>query len=336
MFTQEILDYQEWNGKKVNFDPDSSPKAWEHYKKYYTSDILRENYDFENLCFYNCYKKLHFKTGHYNGEKWLNYIDLPKECCSEKTSKEDYNRIFAVEKGVSSFVKDDIKYVAPANRLGGDCDFNFNEDKVRLFAKFVGADNKQLTKCAQMHYTFLNFSLMEAMGGMQLVKGANMYDRFDVFILLLNEYFLGKNKKILDKAESTNNRLALEQYLERFKREDAKKSIYYYFKTIYFIDDNKFVDKVLEQGALPIKKCEEVIRYMNLAEEFWMLKEFYFKKAEETVGNYFPNGGETYTKKELLEMIKNDLDFDEHKSIKLIERCTELGFILESNNTYTR
>lgn len=87
MFAQKILDCQEWNEKKIYFDPDSSPAAWEHYKKNYSSNILRDNYDFEILCFYNCYKELNFKTGYYNGEKWLNYIDLPKECYSENLSK---------------------------------------------------------------------------------------------------------------------------------------------------------------------------------------------------------------------------------------------------------
>lgn len=272
MFTEEVLDYQEWNDKKIYFDPDSSPAAWEHYRKYYLNDALRENYDFENLCFYNCYKELKFKTGYYNGEKWLNYIDLPKECRSEKPSKEDYNRLFVIEKGVKSFVKDGIKYIAPANRLGGDCDFNFNEYKVKLFGNIVGKDNAQLKKCARMHHTILNFSLMEAMGDLQGVKGSNTYDRFDTFIFQLNEYFLGRPDVILSKATECN-KPALEQYLKMFKKDDVKESIYNYFETIYFINDRKFIDKVIEQGTLPIGKREEVIRYMNLAEEFWLKKE---------------------------------------------------------------
>lgn len=338
MLTQKISDYQEWNGKKLYFEPDSSPEAWKHYKKYYTSDILRETYDFENLCFYNCYKKLNFKTGYYNGQKWLNYVDLPKEYCSKKLSKKDYNRIFAIEKGVNSFVKDGIKYVAPANRLGGDCDFNFNEHKVELFGNIFGKENAQLNRCAKMHHTLLNFSLMEAMGGMQCVKGSDTYDRFDVFILRLYEYFSGDNKKVLDEAKSAGNRSALEQYLEMFKQEDAKKSIYYYFETIYFIDDHKFVDKILEQGALDIEDSNDVARYMDLAEEFWFKKEQKLLKREFlTIGSYFPDGSETYTKDELLEKLENDLGFDKETGINFVERCEELGFVSKTdNNSYTR
>lgn len=324
MLTKTISDYQEWNGKKMYFEPDSSPAAWAHYKKYYLSDILRDNYNFEKLYFYT------HRNETYLNDAPLKYLNLPIDDDST------HNRLYAIEK-VEIKKHNGVETFAPTNRLGGDCDFNFNEHKVEFFGNIVGKGNPQLKRCAEMHHTLLNFSLMEAMGCMQCVKGSDTYDRFDVFILRLYEYFSGENKKVLSKATYCN-KPALEQYLEMFKRKNAKESIYNYFKTIYFIDDHKFVDKVLEQGALPISKSEHVIRYMNLAEEFWFKKEQKLLKREFlTIGSYFPDGSETYTKDELLEKLENDLGFDKETGINFVERCEELGFVRKTdNNSYTR
>ena len=181
-----------------------------------------------------------------------------------------------------------------------------------------------------MHHTLLNFSLMQSIGNMQKFKGSNRFDRLDTFVSVLHNYFCGISNEIL-RCASLSNEPSLKSFLTGFK------SIYDYCKTFYFIDNKEFIDELIRQGNMPITNINELVRYMNLAEKFWMLKEFYFKKAEEIVGSYFQDGGETYTEKELLEMIKNDLDFDESKGKRLLERCSDLGFIVESvSGLYTR
>lgn len=343
MFTKNITDYQEWKKEKNYFEPDSSPEAWEHYKKYYLTDMIRENYDFDNLYFYNNYQELKLKTGYKSHGEWFNYIDSPKDCNSKKLANENYNRLFAIAKDVKpvSHPENGLKYIKAANRLAGDCDFNFNDKKYHMFVEIIKSDiiasqrekdeaMEQLLRCRKMHHTLLNFSLMQSIGNMQKFKGSNRFDRLDTFVSVLHNYFCGISNEIL-RCASLSNEPSLKSFLNGFK------SIYDYCKTFYFIDNKEFIDELIRQGNMPITNINELVRYMNLAEKFWMLKEFYFKKAEEIVGSYFQDGGETYAEKELLEMIKNDLDFDESKGKRLLERCSDLGFIVESvSGLYTR
>ncbi len=56
-----------------------------------------------------------------------------------------------------------------------------------------------------------------------------------------------------------------------------------------------------------------------------------------TIGSYFQNGGETFTHKELLYKILNDLGLDEKDGSELIKECVNQGFIIDcGNNCYTR
>lgn len=172
---------------------------------------------------------------------------------------------------------------------------------------------------------------MQAMGNMQGFKGCNRFDRFDTFIYEMDRYFSAKSQNVLS-ASSETNKVALISYLNNFK------DIYEYCKEVYFIEEEKFINKIIAEGALPIKVCDDVIRYMNLAEEFWAVKEFYFLKNEFLlVGDYFKNGGEIYTLAELLLRIESDLGYNESDGNELIKKCVERGFIIDcGNNTFTR
>ena len=54
--------------------------------------------------------------------------------------------------------------------------------------------------------------------------------------------------------------------------------IYDYCRKIYFIEDREFVDRIIANGQKPLESREDVVRYMNLAIEYWNRKEQYFKK----------------------------------------------------------
>ena len=45
-----------------------------------------------------------------------------------------------------------------------------------------------------------------------------------------------------------------------------------YCKYMYLIDDKKYIRKLVEEGQEPIVTGCDVVRYMKLAEEYWMIK----------------------------------------------------------------
>ena len=311
------------------YEPDSSPDAWEHYKHFYkNSNLIMDNYDFDNLSSYTNYKELGEKCGQRYNDDWYNYAN--KICHNKKN-----NRLYALDKSAKKITDcQGVEWCCATRRIAGDCDFNFNEKKCKLFKALIGDSEQaqiQLDRCKEMHHTLLNFSLMEAMGNMQAYKGSNRYDRFDYFIYMLDLYFKGISVDILSNS-TTENKGELIKYLNGYK------DIYEYCKMVYFITDVTFVDKIILSGKKPIVDCSDVIRYMSLAEEFWTAKEFEFLKKEFlTVGNYFNNGGEIYKRDELLRKIETDLGLDSFDGELLIDNCVKRGFIIEiDNDIYTR
>lgn len=276
---KKISENYEHGTKKILFDPDSSPDAWEHYEKFYShNEYLSTHYNFEKRFFYTYYDKLGLKTGYYDRGEWLNYVNEPLQISSE------HNRLFILQKGTKTEKSGNYEFIAAANRVGGDCDFNFNEKKYPLFLEIIGSDSiasqrekdnaiQQLSKCRDMHHTLLNFSLMQAVGNLQKFKGSNRYDRFDTFLSELDSYYRGVSNRILQ-SSSPNNEPDLISFLNDFK------DIYEYCATFYFITDKLFVDKIIEQGRMPITNVNELVRYMNLAEEYWKKKETEFIKQE--------------------------------------------------------
>ena len=112
---------------------------------------------------------------------------------------------------------------------------------------------------------------MQSVGNMQGFKGSNRFDRFDTFVNELSQYYSGLNVNVLS-ASSDQNKFALVSYLN-----NSFDDVYDYCKSICFISSKEFVDKIISQGSMPIITCDDVVRYMNLAEEYWNLKEEYFK-----------------------------------------------------------
>lgn len=286
------------------YDPDSSPRAWVYYEIVYSNGnrIIKlggTEFNSENLSYYNSCKA-DFKERSYryydtddHCYRWLNYKndEIPEKNRYDENRKK-YNRLFALKTDTkrAENPKDKKEYCEAASRVGGECDFNFNEEKILLFMEIIMADPvagqsqkidalKRLEQCAEMHYNRLNFSLMQAMGGLQAVKGEDNFDRLDVFILNLSEYYsiekeqrLTKNPAVLKKATNDENKKDLIEYLDGFG------DIYDYCKQVYFLNNHDFVDTVIKQGKKEIKNCSDMIRYMDLAEKFWKQKYDYVKK----------------------------------------------------------
>lgn len=338
MFKNKIDSIQTFkNEAKVQFEPDSSPAAWEHYKKFYSKNkYLNNNYDFSDLLFYNCYKDFGLKRGIFTDHEWFNYLNKPLR----KGSR--YNRLFVLEKDTKRKKINNTEYIVAAYRLGGDCDFNFNEKKYALFLGIIESDStaskqekanasQQLANCRKMHHNLLNFSLMQGIGNMQKFKGSNRYDRLDTFVYELDKYYRGVSNSILQYS-SPSNEPALILFLNDFK------DIYEYCATFYFITEKTFIDEIIKQGSMPITNVIELKRYMDLAEKYWAKKEFEFLKNEFlAVGDCFQNGGEIYSRNELITIIESNFGYSENEVNEFLTKCVDRGFIIPAgDNLYTR
>lgn len=159
----------------------------------------------------------------------------------------------------------------PLFKMAGDCIFNFNEKKSKLFKKLLDVDDYPLLEyCCSNHHELCNFSFMPITGGMNNKKGTlrcnsaeqYAYDRFDLFIYELNLYYNKKPSRIFSKY----NKEALIWYLGLFN------NIYEYCEKIYMIDDKEFVDDIISSGSSAITNRGKAIKYMKLAEKYWKMK----------------------------------------------------------------
>lgn len=153
----------------------------------------------------------------------------------------------------------------PNFKMAGDCIFNFNDKKVKIFEKYVSTDSgKQLLNyCAERHHSFENFAFMPITGGMNNQKGRHVFDRPDIHVNEILKYFRGDNSKIFSNARG--NREALKWYLSLFEND-----IEFYIAKVYLIDDKEFIYKrFLSFSDVEISNEDTAIQYMKLAKEFW-------------------------------------------------------------------
>lgn len=284
-----------WAGR-LKWEPDSSPKAWEHYKKYYTDH--RKSYRIDNPIFFR-----------YLGPKTYAPIPQPRD-----------NRLYAL---INDAKPDPNGYYKACPRLSGDVDFNFGNEKYKRnqkYKKYLNYIKKEtsdkktkeeakelLEECRSMHHSLLNFSLMQSMGKLQGFKGEGLCltpekaykdrkpkdyeynDRLDTFVYYLDAYYKVENKEeseIVKRQRArglyTENVNALIGYLDTFSEgiESPSRVIYNYCEKIYFIEDKAFIDKLIESGSERIDSIDKLMKYMKLAKEFWQKKQEYFEKRD--------------------------------------------------------
>lgn len=205
------------------------------------------------------------------------------------------------------------EYSENSLELSGDYFFNFNEKKKKQFKSIIENDvnaSEELKKNVQAaleeavkkHSENSNCVLMPVTGGMNNLKGklcyhpekekfivagigrprSNTYDRPDVFICILNEFYGVKDKVlsfremleyfencIFSEALKTFNSLMLYDFLKRF-------SDVYAYCDFFFGIDQVFVDKMLNQGQKPINDVASLEEYISLANEFWSVQKKIF------------------------------------------------------------
>lgn len=295
-WNSEVSELQEWKGE-LKWDPDSSPEAWEHYKKYYTTEHWREleKYDLDRPTFFNFINN-------------YGYINKPIK---------EYNRWYALEKEVQVNANG---YYEPCLRLGGETDFNFKKargkykkNKYRTFCDIIkksGLSREKrkdalelLETCNKMHYSPLNFSLIQTVGNLQSFKNEGLIvetekyenlDRLDTFVYYLSEFYKEnqekraessiikrqRNRKIFGRPMSEENVKSLINYLNSFE------DIYDYCNKIYFIKindeekgENDFIQKLIKSGEKILETGDDIVEYMKLAGEFWKIKKAYFESV---------------------------------------------------------
>lgn len=297
-----------WDKGDYEIEPDSSLAAWKHYNKYYK--VNWEDYSsyateienktdnrvrfLENNLIYKNVNGSCNKQG-----EWFNYSDFETWANWAKKKEEYKNYHRRLVAGKQSELENRIKYndheyFKAVDRIGGDCDFNFNEDKKNKFNNLIKDDElkEQLYFCSVMHHNFLNFSVMQVMGKLQGFKSKSydenlyehLHDRCDTLIYWLNLFYTNDtstyNKamnKFYGKNTSPENKKVLENYLNSFD------DIYNYCNQIYFIYDDVFIDKLIKNGKKPIKVAADVNRYMDLAMGFWGRKLIAFKKIDDFI-----------------------------------------------------
>lgn len=243
-----------------NEEIDSSRKSWKYYKGIYTEKhwpLIKE----------------------FNLEEVFTY---------EERNNKPPKRI----KRYRSYIKAESPYkhkLGSQFALGGECDFNFNSNKKRLFEEILKGNSstkkleEQLEKCCSMHHNKLNFSVMPTTGGMNDFKGLvyfengeiqykedgwnkGAHDRLDTFVYCLNELFTNKNELVLS-CSTECNKICLKEYLNTFT------DIYDYCRKIYFIDNREFVKRLIKNGSKPINNADDLKEYMDIAIEYWKIKD---------------------------------------------------------------
>lgn len=121
-FSTIILSEQEWRGEIYNFDPDSSPKAWEFYKVIYSPQLwpFWNEFDFDIEKFKRTYVNK-------NGEK-INRLHCGLKTDSKYFDNDSIGKLF---------------------KFSGDCSFNFNEIKCERFQNLLGKKTKSYCKNAK-------------------------------------------------------------------------------------------------------------------------------------------------------------------------------------------
>lgn len=261
------------------YDLDSSPSAWLYYERVYSEvdNKLNINYDITNK--YQLRVVSRSRIVH----------DLPLK-------NGFVNRIMAWNLNANRV---NNKIEGSMLRLGGDCDFNFNQIKCKLLKTKVNQDktindetkkriNARLDQFQKQHHCVLNFSLMQVVGGMNTCKqslGKGNLDRLDSFVYYLNEYYCVGDTSIFRRC-TKQNKVALKSYLKGFD------NIYDYCHHVYFlygaitvgkrdIESKEFINDLIIHGSKLINTAASIERYMDLAENFWEFKKKHFIKIED-------------------------------------------------------
>ena len=262
-----------WNSEEVI-------KLRENYKKYLVLENMAEKGIDRDRCSY-VWNKLYIPL--YSGRYFWRDTDFP--CCEENDEKDKY----------------EISYSNLKTKISGDVLFNFKnglEKKQRQkYEHYLDLIDKEkdfseiekhkycevLHFCKEMTHTLHNFGLMPVDGNLQVFKETSCNrDRLDRFVYYVNEYLvnneffrLTSNYRYKDQREKAkaDQKIILAPFFDKFN-----KSIFKYCQEMYLINDSTYVRKLILFGEKEIKDGKDVVIYMELAIEYWVMKNKLFNQ----------------------------------------------------------
>lgn len=164
-------------------------------------------------------------------------------------------------------------------KLGGDCDFNFSDDKIYKsyngftcfndLIEYSKAEMEQkirvirkLELCRSNHHTLINFSLMPVTGGLNQIKqSVDKYDGLIKILNVINDYY--KSGKIVSKRKNSS---LLHKHLDDIGSFDKYLNLY------YFIDqENLFKHEAISKkySNTNLNKLE---KYLDNVMMYWVKK----------------------------------------------------------------
>lgn len=263
-----------WNSEEVI-------KLRNDYKEYIVTDEKLNGVDVDkDRCPYvwdNLYIPLYSKTDFWSDTKLKEYGERAER---KGVTKKEY----------------EIFYSSLINRISGDVLFSFKaglktkqKQKYEHYVRLIN-DEKDFTDeekrfylevlkfCNDMNYSFHNLGLMPVDGNLQSFKERQCNrDRMDRFVYFVAEYLDGKDHFVLtsnfrDKEKREEKRRedkkTLEEFFSVFNRD-----VYKYCEEMYLITDRKYVDDLKEFGESEIICGRDVVRYMELAIRYWIIKD---------------------------------------------------------------
>lgn len=268
------------------YDPDSSLRAWEYYFKKYDIDLSDGEKDFREYFFEENFKKARgfVKTGKINAKRIIGVFAI-------EIANNDYKFILKRQS------KNALNYI----RIGGDCAFNFNKEKIGFFRDIIIAEPFKaetndflslLDRCHQtMHHSVFNFTLMPTTGALNNFKGistkcdSKKYDRLDKFVFHLKDFF---EKPYLKHDALSLGREENKKTLFSFLEKDVQ-SFENYCNLFYHINSKEtkdsegknLYDKLLENGKKEINNSDSLLQYIKLAVDFWEHQSNHYDKCIE-------------------------------------------------------
>ena len=265
-FTNEICSKQKWEEEEFDFEPDSSPVAWDHFKTYY-----------KDVCFS---EKVQIKHSRLTSNAFVNGIayEIAGDCSFNFNCKKVCSLKSIINDDLD--ISDDDK--KQLNELLEKCNekhhtlLNFDLMPVTGGMNTIKGNLKYKAEKILIH-------------DVGRVPNNGLLDRLDTFICFLDESYKSLDSFIKSKNMDlraigeffSNSVFTISMKSENFTiLYDLLKEygdIYEYCKSFYTIHDSKFVEKLIENGKKPMKTAKDVENYMNLANEFWKEKEKNFR-----------------------------------------------------------